>query len=283
MSLRVTRLGHRFALTDVLEKINLELNAGEAAALVGPSGCGKTTLLNLIAGLATPSEGRIENGYARPAYVFQQPRLLPWKTALDNIALGLKAEGAARHEREGRAQAMGQRLGLADDDLDKFPHQLSGGMQRRVALARAFVLEPDLLLLDEPFSALDIGLKAELYALLLDELARRGASLLMITHDLMEAVRLADRVLMMAPEPGRIVGEFRLEQPRDDRDEDWVYRTTAAFMAEPAVRGGFGLPLTTYQVGERNNVAFAPEARSGFESVSCCGNHSPKAHSCALD
>lgn len=242
MSLRVHALGHRYALTDVLADIDLTLPVGESVALVGPSGCGKTTLLNLVAGLERPTTGRIEQRFASMAYVFQQARLLPWKTTLDNIALGLKARGEGRAEREHKARRWGLRLGLAEADLAKFPHQLSGGMQSRVALARAWALEPDLLLLDEPFSALDVGLKTELYTLLQAEVAARGVSLLMITHDLMEAVRLADRVLMMAPDPGRIVGEFRLQQPRSERDEDWVYRTTAAFMHEPAVRRGFGLP-----------------------------------------
>lgn len=250
MSLRVVGLGHRYALSEVLTDIDLDLNAGESVALVGPSGCGKTTLLHLIAGLERPSAGRIDNGFANPAYVFQQPRLLPWKTALDNIALGLKARGLPCVERERRARRFGLRLGLQDDDLDKFPHQLSGGMQSRVALARAFVLEPDLLLLDEPFSALDVGLKTELYALLLEEIAARDASLLMITHDLMEAVRLADRILMMATAPGRLVGEFRLGLAKAQRDDGWVYRTTAEFMQATAVRAGFGLPPSLASGGE---------------------------------
>jgi NitT/TauT family transport system ATP-binding protein len=242
MALEVNRVSHRFALTEVLADIDLSLPAGESVALVGPSGCGKTTLLNLIAGLDQPSAGRIANGYATTACVFQQPRLLPWKSALDNIALGLKARGVGRVERRLRARALGGRLGLSAADLDKFPHALSGGMQSRVALARAWALAPDLLLLDEPFSALDVGLKAELYALLRDEILAPGVSMLMITHDLMEAVRLADRILMMAPGPGRIVGEFSLDQPRHTRDDAWVYHTTAEFMQAPAVRAGFGLP-----------------------------------------
>lgn len=282
MSLHVTGLGHRFGLTDVLEAIELSLRPGESVALVGPSGCGKTTLLNLIAGLDQPSAGRIDNGYVTDAYVFQQPRLLPWKTALDNIALGLKAAGVAPRQRGDRARGLGLRLGLAEEDMDKFPHQLSGGMQSRVALARALVLEPDLLLLDEPFSALDVGLKAELYALLLREMAARGASLLMITHDLMEAVRLADRILMMAPGPGRIVGEFRPVRARSERDEAWVYRTTAEFMQAPAVRAGFGLPAATEAgAGEEGHVVpLSHDGAAPAGVASCCGSSKPKAHAC---
>jgi len=280
MGLRVARLGHRFGLIDVLADISLELGAGESVALVGPSGCGKTTLLNLIAGLDRPTAGRIDNNYACLAYVFQQPRLLPWKTTLDNIALGLKAQRMARREREARARALGGRLGLAAEDLDKFPHQLSGGMQSRVALARAFVLEPDLLLLDEPFSALDVGLKAELYDLLLDEVAVRNASLLTITHDLMEAVRLSDRILMMAPEPGRIVGEYRLQMPRGQRDEDWIYRATAAFMAEPAVRKGFGLAVSA-RFPDQEEPRCNPQD-AGFVAFANPRTDSPGVPSCGL-
>jgi NitT/TauT family transport system ATP-binding protein len=240
-TLHVQNLGHRFALTAVLADIGLDLSAGETVALVGPSGCGKTTLLNLIAGLLTHAEGRIDNGFSSVAYVFQQPRLLPWKSARDNIALGLKARGINHAARSQRATELGVKLGLSDEALDQFPHALSGGMQSRVALARALALEPDLLLLDEPFSALDVGLKAELYALLLEQVMTRGSAVLMITHDLMEAVRLADRIQMMAPSPGRIVREFKLALPRHRRDDAWVYRTTAELMQAPEVRSGFGL------------------------------------------
>lgn len=243
-ALHLHQVGHRFALTEVLAGIDLELAAGETVALVGPSGCGKTTLLNLVAGLLVCTEGRIDNRFSSVACMFQQPRLLPWKSAADNIALGLKARGIGRTERMQRAEALGLAMGLSKDDLRKFPHTLSGGMQSRVALARALALEPDLLLLDEPFSALDIGLKAELYALLLDQVVARSSAVLMITHDLMEAVRLADRIVMMAPQPGRIVREFPLDHAKQARDDAWVYRTTAELMQAPEVRAGFGLGMT---------------------------------------
>jgi NitT/TauT family transport system ATP-binding protein len=259
-TLQLHQVHHRFALTEVLADINLELTAGETVALVGPSGCGKTTLLNLVADLLTCAEGRIDNGFSSVAYVFQQPRLLPWKTARDNIALGLKARGVPHAERIRRASALGVALGLTEDDLDKFPHALSGGMQSRVALARALALEPDLLLLDEPFSALDIGLKEELYRLLLEQVAARGSAVLMITHDLMEAVRLADRIQMMAPNPGRIVREFRLDRAKPERDDAWVYQTTAALMQAPEVREGFGLGQA---IGARACAQPAPAINKG--------------------
>jgi len=211
-------------------------------ALVGPSGCGKTTLLHLCAGLLHVREGSIDNGFSSQAFMFQQPRLLPWKTALDNIALGLAAVGMARAERERRAHELALRLGLSAVDLDRFPHQLSGGMQSRVSLARALVLEPQLLLLDEPFSALDVGLREELYRLLLAHLAARRMGVLMITHDLMEAVRLSDEILVMAPRPGRVVGRFTLALAPGRRDEAWIHRNTARLMQQAVVRASFGLP-----------------------------------------
>jgi NitT/TauT family transport system ATP-binding protein len=239
--LRLAGIDHAYALKTVLEDIALELPAGRILALVGPSGCGKTTLLHLAAGLLTLQTGTLTNGFARPAVMFQQPRLLPWKTTRDNIALGLKAAGLRYAECQLRAQAAGRAVGLDAEALDRFPHQLSGGMQSRAALARALVLEPDLLLMDEPFAALDIGLKAQLHRLLLDHQAARGVAVLMITHDLMEAVRLADAILVMAPDPGRIVHRFELDAPAMARDDDFVHATTARLLHAPSVRTSFGL------------------------------------------
>ncbi len=245
MSLNIHRVAHRFGYQRVLEDIDLTVAPGEAVALVGPSGCGKTTLLNLAAGLLSPWEGCVECNFQRPAMMFQQPRLLPWKRTRDNIALGLKAAGQPRAARHATAAALAQRMGLTADDLDKYPSALSGGMQSRAALARALAVQPDLLLLDEAFSALDIGLKSELYRLLAEERQSRACAVLMITHDLMEAIRLADRILVMAGSPGRIVAEHRVDTPLAERDESWVFTRTAEFIRWPDIRAAFALPELT--------------------------------------
>lgn len=240
--LELRGVGHAYGPRTVLRDIDMTLEAGRVHALVGPSGCGKTTLLHLCAGLLPCQTGSVTNRFSTRSVMFQQPRLLPWKTVRDNIALGLKARHVSQPERLARAHAIGAVVGLDARVLTHFPHALSGGMQSRAALARALVLQPDLLLLDEPFSALDIGLKEQLHRLLLEQQAASGLAVLMITHDLMEAVRLADTVLVMGSDPGRIVYRFDVPLPALARDEALVYQTTAALLQIPEVRAGFGLP-----------------------------------------
>ena len=242
--LRVESLEHSFGARQVLAPIDLQLPAGRCVALVGPSGCGKTTLLHLCAGLLQPQQGTLHNGFARTAVMFQQALLLPWLTTLDNIALGLKARGLPRAERQAQARAQAAALGLDELALRQFPQQLSGGMQSRAALARALVLAPDALLLDEPFAALDIGLKAQMHRLLQTQRLQRSLAVLMITHDVTEAVTLADTVLVMAAQPGRIVWRLDVTQPLAQRSEAWALRQSAALLAQPVVRQAFDLPAS---------------------------------------
>ena len=240
--LRVRALRHAYGPTVVLDNVALRVPAGRTVALVGPSGCGKTTLLHLCAGLLEVQEGRITQPFAPTAVMFQQPRLLPWMAVLDNIALALKAQGVDKRQRHAQARQMALALGLPELSLAQYPAELSGGMQSRVALARALVLEPKLLLMDEPFSALDVGLRYQLHQLLLEQQAASGMAVLLITHDLMEAVRLADDVLVMAPGPGRIVAHYQPAGAALARTDDLVYRCAAELQQHPRVRAAFELP-----------------------------------------
>ncbi|HYF76528.1 MAG TPA: ATP-binding cassette domain-containing protein [Symbiobacteriaceae bacterium] len=202
--LKLKSVSHDYGQGAVLADVTLELAPGRVLALTGPSGCGKSTLLHMAAGLLTPGAGEVENTFRRTACVFQEPRLLPWRTARANIAFGLKALGMAGAERRSRAEALAARLGLADA-IAKYPHQLSGGMRQRVALGRALAVEPDLLLLDEPFGALDAGRRAELQEMLLGLLRERGLAALLVTHDVAEAERLGDELVVLSGAPGRVL------------------------------------------------------------------------------
>jgi NitT/TauT family transport system ATP-binding protein len=191
----------------VLRDVGFSLKQGEVCALLGPSGCGKTTLLRIVAGLDKDFQGCVSLPARRKiGMVFQEPRLLPWRSVADNLRLA----GAASEP--GLAE-IAQALGLAQH-LDHFPGELSLGLARRAAIARAFAVEPDLLLLDEPFVSLDAILAARLREELLALVSKRKATTLIVTHDVDEAIALADRVIVLSPAPGRIIGRTTIETPR---------------------------------------------------------------------
>jgi NitT/TauT family transport system ATP-binding protein len=225
-----------------VEDVSFDVAAGSFVALVGPSGCGKSTLLNLAAGLLTPSSGRVHvNGERlsglnrRATYMFQQDALLPWKSVRDNVALGLTLAGVGPAAAEPRAAAWLERVGLGGFAAH-YPSQLSGGMRKRVAMAQNWIIDRDLLLMDEPFSALDVHTRQRMESELLglwedrsaESLARRK-TILFVTHDLEEAIALADEVVVLSAGPAsRIVARHAvtLDRPRDVLE----LRTTTAFV-----------------------------------------------------
>jgi NitT/TauT family transport system ATP-binding protein len=211
--MRAHGVGHRYpGGTLALEGIDLAIPEGEFVAFIGPSGCGKSTLLSLLAGLETPTEGTIQSAQ-RPAVVFQEAALYPWKTVLDNVAFGLELRGVGKAERQERATTALKKVHLSRF-AKAFPHELSGGMRQRAAIARALVLEPDALFLDEPFAALDAQTRALLQAELLALWQREKMRVVLVTHSLDEALAMADRVVLMAAQPGRILEDVRVEAPR---------------------------------------------------------------------
>ena len=207
--------------------VSFDVELGEILAVIGGSGCGKSTLLRAIAGLDPPSEGavvlddeRIGAPHAKIGIIFQEPRLLPWLRVADNVGFGLAEQ--SKRERVQRVAAALKRVGLADK-ANVWPRELSGGQAQRVAIARALVPRPEVLLLDEPFSALDAFTRTDLKDHLLDLWADAKPTLLLVTHDVDEAIVLADRIMVMRPRPGRIFDEIAVDLPRP-RD-----RQSAAF------------------------------------------------------
>jgi sulfonate transport system ATP-binding protein len=210
-----------------LEGISLTVAPGEILVVIGGSGCGKSTMLRAISGLDTPSQGTVSLDHAaitapreEIGIIFQEPRLLPWLTVADNVGFGL--DSVPREQRRARVQRALVRVGLAEK-ANMWPRELSGGQAQRVAIARALVPRPQVLLLDEPFSALDAFTRADLQVHLLDLWAELKPTLIMVTHDVEEAVVLADRIMVMCPRPGRLYEEIACDLPRP-RD-----RQSAAF------------------------------------------------------
>ena len=229
-----------------LEGVSLEVGPGEVVAVVGGSGCGKSTLLRAISGLDTPSQGRvvldgiqITEPHEEIGIIFQEPRLLPWLTVADNVGFGL--EHRPRAERKARVNDALSRVGLTDK-ANMWPRELSGGQAQRVAIARALVPRPEVLLLDEPFSSLDAFTRADLQDHLLDLWADTSPTLILVTHDVDEAVVLADRVLVMRPRPGRIYEEIAdgLPRPRDRQSAafDFAKRRVLAALDRSLDRAG---------------------------------------------
>jgi NitT/TauT family transport system ATP-binding protein len=226
----LNRRGHFVALQDV----SFEVSAGEFVVLVGPSGCGKTTLLDLIGGLTAPDHGSILLG-GRPivgpgldrGIVFQQYALFPWLTAQGNIEFGLEAKGVSRAQRAGQARHFLDLVGLAGFE-DRYPHELSGGMKQRVAIARALSYDPEVLLMDEPFAALDAQTRESLQDELLRIWRQTGKTVVFITHSIDEAVYLGQRVLVMAARPGRITHALDVKIARENTGED--LRATPEFV-----------------------------------------------------
>ncbi len=214
---------------EALKDINLMVNKGEFISIIGPSGCGKTTLLRLIAGLDTPESGKImlegeEITAPDPqrGYVFQQGSLFPWLTVEKNIAAGLKARGVYKENKADVAQFI-ELIGLQGFE-QAYPHQISGGMAQRVAIARALINRPVALLLDEPMGALDTFSRADLQDKLLELWKRDGTTMILVTHDVDEAIYLSDRMVIMTPRPGKIseILDVHLPRPRQRGDAEFM-------------------------------------------------------------
>ncbi|WP_440980635.1 ABC transporter ATP-binding protein [Shinella sumterensis] len=229
IALDIEGVTHRYDLDgrdlQVLDNVSIVIEPGEFIALLGPSGCGKSTLLRLAAGLETPTTGRVlEDG--RPIIapnpdrilVFQDATLFPWRTVRDNVAIGLEARGLIR-ELEYRIDEV-LKLVKLEGFADVYPHQLSGGMAQRAALARALVNDPKLLLLDEPFGKLDSLTRLRMQNELLELWKSAGFTALLVTHDVEEALLLADRVIVLSDRPASIVAEVRVDRPHPRRRDD---------------------------------------------------------------
>ncbi|RXZ80992.1 ABC transporter ATP-binding protein [Paenibacillaceae bacterium] len=212
--------------TESLSDINLTIGDGEFVSILGPSGCGKSTLLEILAGLQTPTSGEVQFGGVpfrgpdkRRGVVFQDPSLYPWRTIARNVELGLEIRGDDKRQRRETVSQYLKLVGLGGFE-NKYPHQLSGGMRQRAGLARALANRPEVLLMDEPFGAVDHLTRLQLQDDLLRIWQEEKKTVVFITHDVSEAVYLGDRVVLLSPRPGRIAAEFKVPQARPRKRED---------------------------------------------------------------
>ena len=204
-----------FGSLEVIKDLTIDVNSNDIIGILGPSGVGKSTILKLIANLEKPTKGTLINNTKRVGYVFQEPRLLPWKTTLDNVLLPLIISGVEKNKAEERALHYLEKMGLSGFET-YYPSQLSGGMLQRVSLARAFALEPDLLLLDEPFSALDLRLKSVLETMLKELLQENPIPVLYVSHSPEEVVQFANRIFMMFA--GGVIEELPVDEDDDFKE-----------------------------------------------------------------
>ncbi|HEV2450530.1 MAG TPA: ABC transporter ATP-binding protein [Streptosporangiaceae bacterium] len=214
-----------------LDKVSLTVAEGEFVCLIGASGCGKSTLLSLVAGLDTVTSGELSTGGERVSLMFQEPALFPWLTAARNVELALRARGVAKQGRRARVVELLQAVRLGDF-AGKRPHELSGGMRQRVAMARALAQEADVLLMDEPFGALDAMTRDLLHEELERICAERRLTVLFVTHNVREAARLGDRVLVLSSRPGRVIEEIAVDAPRPRRIDSAEVAELAARMTD---------------------------------------------------
>jgi ABC-type nitrate/sulfonate/bicarbonate transport system ATPase subunit len=236
------RFGRRGDAVEVLQSIGLTIAQNEFVSLVGRSGCGKTTLLNIVAGLEQPSAGSVSIAGKQvrgpgqgQGVVFQSHALFPWLTARDNVAFGFRGKGFSRAEQRQRAAELLDLVGLAEAAAS-YPRQMSGGMQQRVAIARALAMDPDILLMDEPFGALDELTRNDLQDELLRIWQTRRKTVVFVTHSITEALVLSDRIVLLAPHPGRVAQDIRIDlpRPRDRADPQFarLYRQIREGLAE---------------------------------------------------